>query len=102
MENKEKLEELAERIAKSNNSENWKEIKEGIIYGYQLAQQELYSEEEVLENLKAKLEVKAGVICEPLLKLGKNPKEDEEVKKVFLTLAHLEEVISYINQYKNK
>lgn len=52
---------------------------------------------DVISRLKIKLEVNAGRIAEPLLKAGKNPKDDENCHKAFLMLAHLEAIEDYIN-----
>jgi hypothetical protein len=52
---------------------------------------------DVISRLKIHLEVNAGRLCEPILKQGKNPKEDENCHKAFLMLAHLEAIEDYIN-----
>lgn len=52
---------------------------------------------EVISRLKFKLEANAGRIAEPLLKAGKQPKDDENCHKAFLMLAHLEAIEDYIN-----
>ena len=52
---------------------------------------------DVISHLKFKLEVNAGRIAEPLLKAGKQPKDDENCHKAFLMLAHLEAIEDYIN-----
>lgn len=52
---------------------------------------------DVISRLKFKLEVNAGRLAEPLLKEGKQPKEDENCHKAFLILAHLEAIEDYIN-----
>lgn len=52
---------------------------------------------DVISRLKFKLEVNAGRLAEPLLKEGKQLKEDEECHKAFLMLAHLAEIEDYIN-----
>ena len=39
----------------------------------------------------------AGRLAEPLLKAGKQPKDDENCHKAFLMLAHLEAIEDYIN-----
>lgn len=52
---------------------------------------------DVISRLKFKLEVNAGRIAEPLLKAGKQPKDDENCHKAFLTLAYLEAIEDYIN-----
>ena len=52
---------------------------------------------DVISHLKFKLEVNAGRLCEPILKQGKNPKDDAECHKAFLMLAHLEAIEDYIN-----
>ena len=52
---------------------------------------------DVISRLKFKLEVNAGRLTEPLLKEGKQPKEDENCYKAFLMLAHLEAIEDYIN-----
>ena len=51
----------------------------------------------VISRLKCHLEVNAGRLCEPILKQGKNPKDDAECHKAFLMLAHLEAIEDYIN-----
>lgn len=51
----------------------------------------------IIGSLKFHLEVNAGRLCEPLLKAGKNPKDDAECHKAFLMLAHLEAIEDYIN-----
>lgn len=53
-------------------------------------------EEEAIEILKARLEVNAGRLAEPLIKEGKDIKEDQQCHKAFLVLAHLKEVKDYI------
>ena len=50
-----------------------------------------------LSRLKIYLEVNAGRLCEPLLKQGKNPKDDPDCHKAFLMLAHLQEIDDYLN-----
>ena len=52
---------------------------------------------DVISRLKFKLEVNAGRLAEPLLKEGKQPKDDENCHKAFLMLAHLEAIEDYIN-----
>lgn len=52
---------------------------------------------DVISCLKFKLEVNAGRLAEPLLKEGKQPKDDENCHKAFLMLAHLKAVEDYIN-----
>jgi len=52
---------------------------------------------DVISRLKVKLEVNAGRVAEPLLKAGKQPKDDENCHKAFLMLAHLEAIEDYIN-----
>jgi hypothetical protein len=52
---------------------------------------------DVMSRLKIKLEVNAGRLAEPLLKEGKQPKDDENCHKAFLMLAHLEAIENYIN-----
>jgi hypothetical protein len=52
---------------------------------------------DVISRLKFKLEVNAGRLAEPLIKEGKQPKEDEQCHKAFLMLAHLEAIEDYIN-----
>jgi len=52
---------------------------------------------DVISRLKFKLEINAGRLAEPLLKEGKQPKEDEQCHKAFLMLAHLEAIEDYIN-----
>jgi hypothetical protein len=51
----------------------------------------------VIDSLKSKLEVNAGRLAEPLIKEGKQPKEDEECHKAFLMLAHLAEIEDYLS-----
>lgn len=51
----------------------------------------------VIGSLKIHLEVNAGRLCEPLLKQGKNPKDDPECHKALLMLAHLETIGDYLN-----
>ena len=57
----------------------------------------LFAIPDVISRLKFKLEVNAGRIAEPLLKAGKQPKEDENCHKAFLMFAHLEAIEDYIN-----
>jgi len=52
---------------------------------------------DVISRLKFKLEVNAGRLAEPLLKQGKQPKEDKDCHKAFLMLAHLAEIEDYVN-----
>jgi hypothetical protein len=52
---------------------------------------------DVISRLKFKLEVNAGRLAEPLLKEGKQPKDDENCHEAFLMLAHLEAIENYIN-----
>lgn len=52
--------------------------------------------EEAIESIKSKLEVKAGRLCEPILKQGGNPRNDKECKEVFMALSHLAEVENYV------
>lgn len=52
---------------------------------------------DVISRLKIHLEVNAGRLCEPILKQGKNPKDDTECHKAFLMLAHLEAIEDYLN-----
>ena len=52
---------------------------------------------DVISRLKFKLEVNAGRIAEPLLKAGKQLKDDENCHKAFLMLAHLKAIEEYIN-----
>ena len=49
------------------------------------------------EDGKFQLEVNAGRLAEPLLKQGKQPKDDEDCHKAFLMLAHLSEIEDYVN-----
>jgi hypothetical protein len=51
----------------------------------------------VIRRFKFQLEVNAGRLAEPLLKQGKQPKEDKDCHKAFLMLAHLAEIEDYIN-----
>lgn len=51
----------------------------------------------VIDFLKAHLEVNAGRLAEPILKKGKQPKDDEDCHKSFLMLAHLQEIEDYLN-----
>ena len=41
----------------------------------------------VISRLKERLEINAGRLAEPLLKVGKQPKEDKDCHKAFLMLA---------------
>ena len=52
---------------------------------------------DVISRFREKLEVNAGRLAEPLLKQGKQPKEDKECNKAFLMLAHLSEIEDYVN-----
>ena len=52
---------------------------------------------DIISRLKFKLEANAGRIAEPLLKAGKQLKDDENCHKAFLVLAHLEAIEDYIN-----
>jgi hypothetical protein len=52
---------------------------------------------DVISRFKIQLEVNAGRLAEPLLKQGKQPKEDKECHKAFLMLAHLSEIEDYVN-----
>lgn len=52
---------------------------------------------DVISRFRLKLEVNAGRLAEPLLKQGKQPKDDEECHKAFLMLAHLAEIEDYFN-----
>jgi len=52
---------------------------------------------DVISRFREKLEVNAGRLAEPLLKQGKQPKEDKECHKAFLMLAHLSEIEDYVN-----
>lgn len=52
---------------------------------------------DVISRFKFELEVKAGRLAEPLLKQGKQPKEDKDCHKAFLMLAHLSEIEDYVN-----
>ena len=52
---------------------------------------------DVIETLKAKLEINAGRLAEPLLKQGKQPKDDKECHKAFLMMAHLSEIEEYLS-----
>lgn len=51
----------------------------------------------VISRLKERLEINAGRLAEPLLKQGKQPKEDKNCHKAFLMLAHLAEIEDYLN-----
>ena len=51
----------------------------------------------VISRLKERLEINAGRLAEPLLKQGKQPKDDEDCHKAFLMLAHLSEIEDYVN-----
>ena len=51
---------------------------------------------DALNDLKIHLEVNAGRLCEPIIKQGKNPKDDTECHKAFLVLAHLEAIEDYL------
>jgi len=52
---------------------------------------------DVISRFKIQLEVNAGRLAEPLLKQGKQPKEDKDCHKAFLMLAHLAEIEDYVN-----
>jgi hypothetical protein len=52
---------------------------------------------DVISRFKIKLEVNAGRLAEPILKQGKQPKEDKDCHKAFLMLAHLAEIEDYLN-----
>ena len=52
---------------------------------------------DVISRLKERLEINAGRLAEPLLKQGKQPKEDKDCHKAFLMLAHLAEIEDYLN-----
>jgi hypothetical protein len=52
---------------------------------------------DVISRFKIQLEVNAGRLAEPLLKQGKQPKEDKDCHKAFLMLAHLSELEDYVN-----
>ena len=52
---------------------------------------------DVISRLKEQLEINAGRLAEPLLKQGKQPKEDKDCHKAFLMLAHLAEIEDYLN-----
>lgn len=52
-----------------------------------------------IETLKAHLEANAGRLCEPLLKEGKNPKDDPDCHKSFVILAHLEAIEDYLKPF---
>lgn len=52
---------------------------------------------DVISRFKIQLEVNAGRLAEPLLKQGKQLKEDKECHKAFLMLAHLAEIEDYVN-----
>ena len=52
---------------------------------------------DVISRFRFKLEVNAGRLAEPLLKQGKQPKDNEECHKAFLMLAHLAEIEDYLN-----
>lgn len=52
---------------------------------------------DVINRLRFKLEVNAGKLAEPLLKQGKQPKDNEDCHKAFLMLAHLEAIEDYMN-----
>jgi len=51
----------------------------------------------VIETLKAKLEINAGRLAEPLLRQGKQPKEDKECHEAFIMCAHLAEIERYLS-----
>lgn len=51
-----------------------------------------------IEHLRAKLEINAGRLAEPLLKQGKNPKDDKECHKAFLAVAHLDLIEEYLSE----
>jgi len=52
---------------------------------------------DVISRFRFKLEVNAGRLAEPLIKQGKQPKEDKDCHKAFLMLAHLAEIEDYLN-----
>ena len=52
---------------------------------------------DVISRFKIQLEVNAGRLAEPLLKQGRQPKDDEDCHKAFLMLAHLSEIEDYVN-----
>lgn len=52
---------------------------------------------DVISRLKERLEINAGRLAEPILKQGKQPKEDKDCHKAFLMLAHLAEIEDYLN-----
>jgi hypothetical protein len=52
---------------------------------------------DAINLLKSKLEMNAGRLVEPLLKEGKQPKDNEDCHKSFLVLAHLEAIEKYIH-----
>ena len=52
---------------------------------------------DVISRCKFHLEVNAGRLAEPLLKQGKQPKDDKDCHKAFLMLAHLAEIEDYVN-----
>lgn len=51
---------------------------------------------DVISRLRFKLEENAGRLAEPLLKEGKQLKDDEKCHKAFLMLAHLEAIEDYV------
>ena len=73
------------------NRKNMKEVE-----NLQTAEAQALNIPDVIGCLREKLEIKAGRLAEPILKQGKNPKDDIDCHKAFLALAHLDEVEHYL------
>ena len=69
------------------------QIKQAFIDGME----EQFAISGVISRLKERLEVNAGRLAEPILKQGKQPKNDKDCHKAFLMLAHLAEIEDYLN-----
>lgn len=54
-----------------------------------------------IEFLKSYISIHAGKLIEPILKQGKNPKEDAECQKAFIILAHLKEIEDYLKEIED-
>ena len=55
---------------------------------------------QAIEILKERLEIIAGRLIEPIIKQGKDPKEDLECHKALVALAHLEAVEKFLANVK--
>ena len=75
------------------NDKAEEQIKQAFIDGMK----EQFAISGVISRLKERLEINAGRLAEPLLKQGKQPKEDKDCDKAFLMLAHLAEIEDYLN-----